>query len=44
MDLDTTEFLFKRAKTKKAKEAINRIRYLLIVQLHNFNNYSEEHL
>ncbi len=44
MDLDTTEFLYYRAKTKRAKEAINKLRYILIVQLHKIHNYSEEHI
>lgn len=34
MDLDTTEWLFHQLKSKKAKTAINKIRYLIILRLH----------
>lgn len=34
MDLDYTEWLFYHAKSKKAKKAINNLRYLIIVRLH----------
>lgn len=34
MDLDTTELMFYATKNKKVRQAINNIRYLLIVELH----------
>ena len=41
MDLDTTEFLFYKAKSKRAREAINKLRYILIVELHKYHSYHE---
>lgn len=34
MDLDLTEWLFYQTKSKKTKQAINNLRYLIIVRLH----------
>ena len=34
IDLDQTETLFYSLKTKQAKNSINKIRYLLIIRLH----------
>ena len=41
MDLDTTEWMFYATKNKKVRQAINNIRYLLIVELHD-NQFTQE--
>jgi len=33
-DLDITEFIFYRTKDPKARVAINKLRYLIIVEIH----------
>jgi hypothetical protein len=38
LDLDVTEFAYYRFKSPKAKEAINKLRYLLILQMHRSVN------